>query len=136
MKSSPGKLFIGISVLLAFVSIAVFGLLGSRHTTEMPMENCPYTQNNYSICQNNIDHISKWQQFFNVTLASAALLLSLVAGFFISILNKHAVIDKGRYFYKWKYFLDNKKLYSSPNKIIKWLALFENSPSLAYIRPS
>jgi hypothetical protein len=57
-------------------------------------------------------------------------------GFFVSFFNKKTILEQRQYFYRWKYYLYKNRLYNSPKIIIKWLSLFENSPSLLYVRRS
>lgn len=124
------KLFIGISVLLAYISIGIFGLFTSNHITATPMANCPYAQNSQSICENSLDHINDWHQFSNVIFTSLFIFSFLILGIILYFFNQQNFLNQKQYFLNWKYYLDNKKLYISQNKIIKWLSLFENSPSV------
>lgn len=130
MKLYNAKLFISVFVLLVYISIGVFGLVQFNHMPETPMINCPYAQNNYSICENSLDHINNWRQFSNVTFASLFILSLLLFGIILYFLNQKNFLNQKQYSYKWKYYLYNKKLYTYPQEIIKWLSLFENSPSL------
>ncbi|OGI64908.1 hypothetical protein A3H53_03860 [Candidatus Nomurabacteria bacterium RIFCSPLOWO2_02_FULL_40_10] len=132
MKLYNAKLFFGFFVLLTYISIGVFGLFELSHATEMPMANCPYAQNSFSVCENSLDHINNWQQFSNITFPSLFTFLLLTFGLVLYFYGKQNFLNQKQYFYKWKYYLDNKKLYSYSNRIIKWLSLFENSPSLSY----
>ena len=125
------KLFIGLFILLAYISIGVFGLFQSSHISETPMMNCPYADNGSSLCVNSLNHINNWRQFSNVTLFALFIFSFLILGIVLYFLGKQNFLNLKQYFYKWKYFLDNKVLYKSPNKIIKWLSLLENSPSFA-----
>ena len=127
------KLFLGLFILLAYISIGVFGLLQFSHTTQMdetPMVNCPYTQNGYSICENTLSHINNWRQFSNTTFSSLFIFTLFILGIILYFYNKQNFLKQNQYFYKWKYYLYDKKLYTHQERIIKWLALFENSPSL------
>ena len=132
MKLYNAKLFFGFFVLLTYISIGVFGLFELSHATEMPMANCPYAQNSFSVCENSLDHINNLQQFSNITFPSLFTFLLLTFGLVLYFYGKQNFLNQKQYFYKWKYYLDNKKLYSYSNRIIKWLSLFENSPSLSY----
>lgn len=129
------KLFLGFLVLITFISISVFGLFKFSHDAEVPMLNCPYTQGNFSICENSLSHINNWSQFLNVTPAFFVF-LSIILGIVLYFFNKRNFLSHGLYFYRWKYYLDNKKLHFYQNKIIKWLSLFENSPSFSHMRHS
>lgn len=124
------KLFIAISILLAYISISIFGLFRSDHTAETPMANCPYTQNGSSICNNIFDHINDWHKFSNTIIPSLFVFLFITLGIILYFYNKQKFLNQKQYFYEWKYYLNNKKLYFFQNKIIKWLSLFENSPSI------
>ena len=129
------KLLIGVSILFAFVSIGVFGLLQFNHTihsTEAPMTNCPYGQNGFSLCESNFDHINNWRQFSNVIIPALFIFSLLILGIVFSLFNKQNFLNQKQYFYKWKYYLYDKKLYKYQEKITKWLSIFENSPPLSY----
>ncbi len=130
------KLFIGLFILFAYTSIGIFGLFQFSHMTEIPMVNCPYAQNGFSICENGINHINDWHQFSNITLPSLFVFSLLILGVILYFFNECDFFDQKQHFYKWKYYLYDKKLYTFQNRIIKWLSLFENSPSLSYIRRS
>jgi hypothetical protein len=124
------KLFIGLSILLAFISTGVFGLFQISHVIEAPMENCPYIQNNFSVCANNLNHIDDWRQFSTTTISSLIVFSFLVLSIILYFFGKQNFLKQKQYFYKWKYSLYSKKLYISPNKITRWLSLLENSPAL------
>lgn len=136
MIKSNIKLFIGVSVLLAYISIGVFGLFKLDHKIEMPMDNCPYTQNGYAICENSLDHINNWRQFSNGTFSSILILSFLALGLVLYFLNTRSFLNQEEYFYKWKYYLYSKKLFRKKEIIIKWLSLFENSPASIRVRHS
>jgi hypothetical protein len=124
------KLFIGISILIAYISIGIFGLFTSNHVASTPMANCPYAQNSYSICENSFSHINDWRQFSNVIFPSLFIFSFLILGIILYFFNEQNFFNQKQYFYEWKYYLDNKKSYSFQNRIIKWLSLLENSPSI------
>jgi len=122
-------------LILSFSGIAVFGLMEfshASHTPEAPMVNCPYADNSYSICKNTFNHIENWRQFSNVIIPSLFIFSLLVLGVVLFLFNKQGLLNQRRYFYKWKYYLYDQKLYTYKERIIKWLSLFENSPSLSY----
>ena len=122
------KLFIGVFILLAYISIGIFGLFKFSHMDETPMLNCPYAENGFSVCDNNLDHINNWRQFSNAVLSSLFVFSFLILGIILYFFYKNFLNQK-RHFYKWKYYLDNKKWDTYPDRIIKWLSLLENSPS-------
>ncbi len=136
MSLNKAKLFLGVLILLAYVGMGVLGLLTFSHTSEMPMPNCPYAQGGFSLCENSFVHINNWRQFSNTVRPSILVLLLLVLGVILHFYNKQKFLKQNQYLYRWKYYLYNKKLYTFPNRIIKWLSLFENSPSLSYVRHS
>lgn len=126
------KLFIGIFVLLAYIGIGIFGLFKLDHMTLKSMEDCPYAQNGYAICKDTLDHINGWRQFSNVIFSSLFIFSLLILGIVLYFYNQRNFLNLKQYFYRWKYCLNNKKLYNPLSKVIKWLSLFENSPSLSY----
>ncbi|KKQ87055.1 MAG: hypothetical protein UT09_C0021G0011 [Parcubacteria group bacterium GW2011_GWF2_38_8] len=136
MKLDDAKLFIGILILVAYISIGIFGLFKFNHITETPMVNCPYAQNGSSICENSFNHINNWRQFSNTTFSSLLIFSFMILGIILYFFGKQDFLNQKKHFYRWKYYLDNKKLYSYSDTITKWLSLFENSPSLSYLRHS
>jgi len=64
------------------------------------------------------------------------ILMLLILGIILYFFGKQDFLNQKKHFYRWKYYLDNKKLYSYSDTITKWLSLFENSPSLSYLRHS
>ena len=135
MNLKHTRLFIDF-ILLAYLSIGVFGLFQLNHTTEMPMPNCPYAQGGFSLCENSFAHINNWRQFSNAIFPTLIFSSLLILGIILYFYNKQKLLKQTKYFYRWKYYLHNKKLHTFPNRIIKWLSLFINSPSLSYIRHS
>jgi len=125
------KLFFGIFILVAYVSIGVFGLFQFNHITEEPMVNCPYSDNGFSLCDNSLQHVKNWHQFSSVVFPLIFVLSLLFFGAVVYFFSNHNFLNQKQYFYKWKYYLDNKKLDTYTKKIIKWLSLLENSPSLS-----
>ncbi len=136
MNSISKQLIIGVSVLIAFIGVGVFGFLPFAHQShsEAPMVDCPYAENNFSICNSPLEHISNWQQLSNVILP-VLLLLSIIFFFILLVFNKD-FLNQRQFLYKWKYYLEYQKSCSYREKILSWLALFENSPSLARARHS
>ena len=127
------NLFLGILVLLAVSSVGILGLFSFSHTShgiETPMVNCPYAENSFSVCRSSIEHINTWKQFSNVIFP--ALLVFSILLFVVSDIFDQKFLNQEKYFYRWRYDLDNKKLHTYREKITRWLALFENSPSLSY----
>jgi hypothetical protein len=132
MSLPKAKLLIGVFVLLAYMSIGVFGLIRFSHMSETPMSNCPYAESSFSVCDNSLVHINNWHQFSNAIFTSLFVFSLLILGMFLYLLDQRYFLNRKQYFYKWKYYLDNKKLSTPLDKIIKWLSLLENSPSFAY----
>lgn len=130
------KLLIGIFILLTYIGIGVLGLSQFSHINEVPMKDCPYTQNSSAICTNSIDHANNWRQFSNVILSSFFIFSLLILGIILYFFDKQNFLNQKQYFYSWKYYLYNIKLYTSPDRIIEWLSLLENSPSFSYVRHS
>ena len=125
------KLLIGVFILFAYMSMGIFGSFHMNHMTSTPMLDCPYAQNSFSICKNGLDHINDWHRFSNTVLPSLFIFSFLIFGMILFFFIKRNFLNQERFFYKLEYYLDNKELYFSREKIIKWLSLFENSPSLS-----
>ena len=131
------KIFLACFILLVYINISVFGLLSFyhvEHSVETPMVNCPYAENGFSICESSLGHINNWQQFSNII--SPSLFIFFILLFAILYIFDQKFLNQKKHLYRWKYYLDNKKLYSYSDTITKWLSLFENSPSLSYLRHS
>lgn len=129
MYFAKHKLIIGVVILIAFISIGIFGLFEFNHMTSAPMINCPYTQNNSSVCENSLNHINDWRQFLNVIFPSLLALSLLVFAIILYFFDWHKFLNQKQHFHRLKYYLDNNKLLASPNRIIRWLSLLINSPS-------
>lgn len=126
------KLFLGIFIFLAFISVAVFGLLQFNHinqSAEASMMDCPYAQNGYAVCENNLNHINIWQQFSNVTFPSLFALSFIILGLVLYFFGKQNLLNN---ISQGLIRLWRKKLFTRPQKIIRWLSLFINSPSRSY----
>ena len=134
MNFRNNNLIIGVFVLMAFLSMAVFGLLQFSHvmhSKEAPMVNCPYQENSYSICNNVLEHISTWQKFVNVISSSLFVLFALF--FILYFFSSYDFWKQKQKFFFWRYYLYHKSN-PSTGELIKWLSLFENSPSFSYAR--
>ena len=125
MRLHQRKSFIAIFILLAYISIGVFGLFQFNHTTGMAMADCPYTQGSFSVCSSNLEHIDHWHKFSNTTFTSFFILALLILGIILYFLDTQDFFDT--HFYKWKYYL-KIKLSTYLAIITKWLSLFEHSP--------
>ena len=135
MNLHKAKLLTGVFLLLAYMSIGVFGLFEFSHMAETPMIDCPYSQNEYSVCENSFSHISNWRQFSNVVFQSLFVSSFVILGIILYFFNKSNFLNqKPRLFYRWKHYLNHKKSYTSLDKIIEWLSFFENSPPFSYVR--
>ena len=129
--SASRKLFIGLLILTAFVGVGVFGLLNFDHLSGAPMPDCPYTQNSFSLCENSLNHIAGWQKFSSIILPLIFVLL-ILAGVFYSL--GQNLFDTVQNFYRRRD--SDAKKYFYTGTILKWLSLFENSPSFARLRYS
>ena len=132
MSLRKAQFLIGIFIFLAYIGMGVFGLFQFDHITGTPMPNCPYAENGSAICKDSLSHINNWQQFANITFSPLFTLSLIILGIILSVLNKQNFLNQKWRLYKWKYYLYKKELYSYSQEIIKWLSLFENSPSLSY----
>ena len=130
MISRNKKLMMGIIILLAYISVGLFGLFQFSHAETAPMVDCPYAQNGYALCQNTLNHIDDWQEFSNVLLSSLLIFSLLFFGIILYFfLKKSFSIQNYLLFYNHKRYLNKQKSYFYLPKITKWLSLLENSPS-------
>lgn len=129
-STSPKTILLGVVIFLAYLSVSIFGLIQFSHLSEAPMPHCPYTQNNSALCMNSFDHVNNWRQFSNVPFLSLWLFLLLGLGLILYFFNR---LDFSKQkVQQWKYYLDNKKLFTPLYKITSWLSLLENSPSVSF----
>lgn len=134
MNFHSNNIIIGVFILMAFLSMAVFGLLQFSHvmhSEETPMVNCPYAENGFSVCQNILEHVNSWRQFSNALISSFVSLLLAFGAFLYFVPN---ILTLGPDFRRWRYYFHNKKLSKYWSDIVNWLSLFENSPSFSYAR--
>lgn len=126
------KLFIGLFILIAYMSIGIFGLFRMDHLASVPMVDCPYAQNGSSMCRDSFDHINNWRQFSNLILTSLFIFSFILLGVIWHFFNQRDFLNQKQYFYKWRHRFNNKNLHAYWQAITSWLSLFENSPSLSY----
>ncbi len=128
------QLLIGIILLLAYVSIGVFGLLQMNHDESMVSAgDCLYALNSYAICDNGLSHINNWRVFSNFILPTI-LAISLLCFVIALFLDRHKFLrQKLRLSYGWTQYLDDKFSHIFRKKIIYWLSLFENSPPVSVV---
>jgi len=134
MATKNIKLFIGITITLAYIGIGVFGLFEFSHAKEMPMVNCPYAENSFAVCNNSLDHINNWQQFSNVVVPSLFIFSILLLGFALyffarTVLQKELLILNR---FRSRFRLADIILKTSQQSITRWLSLLENSPSISF----
>lgn len=124
------KSFIGALVLLAYVSIGVFGLLQvGHHETMVPMNDCPYALGSQSVCDNGLSHINNWKQFSSFVFPTIFVISLLFLAVFLYFFDRNKFLRQNlRLVYQWAYSLDDKFSCILRRKINKWLSLFENSP--------
>jgi len=134
--NSQTKKFFMLVVLIAFLSLSFLGL--STHgampsdTSVAQASSCPYMVGGYAVCATNVlNHISAWQEAtrgISLEAFSIAALLTLFA-FVSSIITGLLASVLFFFFYKRlkSYFIYKRQLV----KILRWLSLFENSPSVS-----
>lgn len=64
--------------LFGYLGMTVFGVLHIAHMSKMgmPMENCPFSFGEHSLCQMDAtDHIKVWQEFSTMVLPTVKMLL-------------------------------------------------------------
>ncbi|OHA28474.1 MAG: hypothetical protein A3C08_01760 [Candidatus Taylorbacteria bacterium RIFCSPHIGHO2_02_FULL_47_18] len=129
MNMRNAKLLIGLLVLFAYVSMGVFGLFESDHTAALPMDNCPYSSNGFSVCANGLDHINKWQQFSNTPPTKLFTFLLFAVGIVLYVLGRNNHTNRKPIFDAWRFYIKKEQSNIYLDKITHWLSLFENSPS-------
>ncbi len=133
------KLFIGVFILLAYIGIGVFGLFHFSNMSEMSMTNCPYSENGFAVCDNSLEHINNWQQFSNVVVPSLFIISFLLLGFALYFFYTQTVPQEELLIlnrFRSRFRFADIILKTSQRSIIRWLSLFENSPSFSYVRHS
>lgn len=129
---------IAIFVFIAFMSMFVFGItsITNMNMDQNANNNCPIALGGDSTCppgllETTIHHLSIYQSFFNIFISENVFLLASLIIFlaFLYLFNKRLIfefniLDFSRCLYPKKKFRSFKS-----RKIIKWLSLFENSPS-------
>ncbi len=129
MQLNQRKFFLGLIVLIAYVGIGALGVVAFGHTSEAPMPNCPYAPGEFALCSDTLEHVSNWQAFSNIILPLIFISLVLVGFLYLLIPN---ILNPESFFYRLQDSNTQKSFYVGV--ILKWLSLFENSPSLAYSR--
>lgn len=137
--SSLSKKIIGLLVLTSFLMVVFFSLGLMIHKPDGSMEGtCPLSSpSEESLCSQNtilsaIHHISAYQSLLNVQVNSNITLglisLLLLVLIFVMSLRDTDLINRLLYFNR---FYNLPPPLSGARKIIRWLSLFENSPSIA-----
>ncbi|MDO8579402.1 MAG: hypothetical protein Q7R72_00840 [bacterium] len=124
-------------ILLSLLTIVFFGFSLMTHGREAMTDNCPFSPISKTLCFQSttasvIHHISAYYSFLNVPLYSSMtifLSLFLIAVFLIFTFS----VD---YSLLWPVVLSRGRMEFSPivsfdRKTIRWLSLFEHSPSIA-----
>ena len=122
--------YITFLVLISFVGLAAFSMVGFDHKINDSMDNCLNSQIDGVPCPTNlaaslIHHTTTYQMLFNTLIPSLILFFILVYFIFWS---KDFVDSKSEFLYKR---LKDFKLiiHKARHKFIFWLSLLENSPS-------
>lgn len=135
MSFNRTKLLFSVVILSTYLMVGVLGLFALAHMSEMPMANCPYAFDSFSLCQNNLDHINNWHQFSNFVFPDLSVLVFLTLGIILYFINTKDLFNSLiKSFFQWKYYLDNRVSSFYRRIVAKWLSLFENSPSFLYTR--
>ena len=133
------KKIIASLVLASFLMVLFFSLGFMIHRPDGTMEGtCPLSSpSEESLCSQNtifsaLHHISAYQSLLNVQVSSSMTLglisLLFLAIFFVISLRDFNLLNRLLYFNR---FDDTPSALPGTRKIIRWLSLFENSPSIA-----
>ena len=130
MASAFGKKRLVFGLLIAlFLMVNTGGGFATQMMDDSAASNCPYMGAPVLCAMNPLQHLSEWQQMFAATaqqLSTELLLLVLAVALLFSV---HPRLLEPR--------LVRGHLYRSPpstpqnKKAIRWLSLFEHSPSQA-----
>lgn len=130
MSLQNKKLSIGVILLLAYISISVFGLFQMNHNkTTVPMNDCPYILNTHAMCDNGLSHINHWREFSNFVFPTLFILSMILFTLALCFFDRNKfLLQKLILFHRWTQYLDYRFYYLSRGKLIHRLSLFENSP--------
>lgn len=134
--SSKLKKIIALFALLSFSMIAVLGFVFIAYGQNMSASNgCPFGVMGATLCPQDImavamHHLSVFQSFINVPVNFdiTAFIVSLIIAPF-AILGFFMSVSPVKLFYPARLFYDFPPDASIKRKIIRWLALHENSPA-------
>ncbi|OHB15249.1 MAG: hypothetical protein A2431_01770 [Candidatus Zambryskibacteria bacterium RIFOXYC1_FULL_39_10] len=132
------KKIIASLILVSFMSLLIFGIFTMIHNSDGQMlGQCPFSVADTSDCVQNtvasaIHYISSYQSFINVTIDYGLTILLASLFIFASVF---LILFTGQNIFKYITFIKNRfydysPVFSSTRKIIHWLSLFENSPTI------
>ena len=140
MRHTQRKIMVSL-ILVSIVTVAFFGFATMTRAADGGMEgNCPFSVVVESLCPQNlaaavVHHISAYQSFLavfattGVSTAMAAMLALLLA------LGAALLFSTGSLVYRppapARYLFNTPRTTSQNRAVIRWLSLFENSPSRA-----
>jgi len=143
-NSSSTKKIVAPLVLVAFLTLAFLSLTVTMRGSDGRMEGgCPFSAQGAYLCSGSslasvIHHISQYNASMNVPVGSsamglalavlsAALLIAVSVALLFSIRALlPGILAPARYAYPF-----SPQASFHPKKIVRWLSLFENSPSMA-----
>lgn len=139
------KYLITLILIVSFVGIAIWGFTFFAHGMNSSDNNCVTSPIDGTICPTSIvamtlRHISSLQTFLTSVTPSISNLLLLLA-FILLVLVSVFQLYKNLLFSKIDLLREHLRdletnLSYSKQKIISWLSLFENSPSLSFAQHS
>ncbi len=123
-------------ILVSFLTVAFFGFAAMSRGADGSMQgDCPFSVTGASLCPQDalpgaIHHLSAYQSFLNVSVDSAVVLLmsALLLAACLLILVVRPLLF--RPLVQTNHFPYGPPLSARTQKIISWLSLLENSPSL------
>jgi len=137
--------YITLSLLIGFVAIGTFGFGFMNHDEGHITSNCIASVIDKVTCLQSdlavaLHHINAYQTFSQATPSSFYISLALILGLFVvgyiflkNLLSKNLLTPSPQLL---RHKQNEPELYlHQSRKIIKWLSLFESSPSLFYTTP-
>lgn len=127
-----------VFVLVLFLAVVFFSFTTMMHGSDGGMQgDCPFSVMGVPLCPQNLEaaiihHISAYQSFLAVfakASVTALLLAMLVAAYAALLFSVHLFVYKPPA--RVRSFFHSSLAVSRDRKTIRWLSLFENSPSLA-----
>ena len=130
MASAFGKKRLVFGLLIAlFLMINTGGGFATQMMDDSAASNCPYMGAPVLCAMNPLQHLSEWQQMFAATVQQTSTVIFLLFALCAALLSVRPHLLKPRVIRGYRY--RSPPSIPQRQRIIRWLSLFENSPSQA-----